>query len=140
MIVFGKDCETSTGPFETKTWIKPGKWTTTEFSETISHHTPSLTICDDSASSHSDLDYKFTSAHLIAGGNLDWITFDRVANKFILAPSRQEYYDYHGQTMTIKFEAFDAASSSRPRHTTSDFGFEIEFNSVILEKCYASIL
>ena len=107
----------------------------------MSHNAPEFTICLDAASSHSDLDYDFTSIDLIAGGNLDWINYDGATNKFIISPSKQEYEDYHGQTITVKFEVYDKTpSSTRPRLTANDFEFEIELNSIVLEKCYASTL
>ena len=49
--------------------------------------------------------------------------------------------DYYGQTLTVRFEAYDKTpSSARSRLTANDFELEIEFNSIVLEKCYASTL
>ena len=127
VIVFG--CEFTSGPFETKNWTKPGKWTPTDFGETVIHDAPLLTICDETASSHADPDYEFTSAHLIAGGNLDWVSYDNLTKKIILSPTKQEYLDYHGQTITVKVEIFDKTPlATRPRYSASDLEFEIEFN------------
>ena len=94
-------CSKTAAPFVTETWTKPGKWTTTEFEETISFDAPVLKVCLEAAESHSDPDYEFTSTDLIAGGDLNWISYDKATKKIILSPTTQMYYDYHGQTITV---------------------------------------
>ena len=113
----------------------------TKFEEQIIFDAPELSVCLDAAGLHSDPAYHFTSTDLIENGNLKWIFYDKATKKFILTPTKQEYMDYHGQTIIIKFEVFDnIPSATRPRYSASDFEFEVQFNSVVLEKCYASIL
>ena len=113
----------------------------TKFEEKISFDTPEFSVCVDAADLHSNPAYVFTSTDLIAGGNLDWISYNKATKKFILSPTKQEYLDYHGQTITVKFEVYDnTPSSTRPRHSASDFEFEIEFNSVVVGICHGSIL
>ena len=80
-------CSKTAAPFVTETWTKPGKWTMTEFDETISFDAPVLKVCLEAAESHSDPAYEFTSTDLIAGGNLNWVTYDKATKKFVLSPT-----------------------------------------------------
>ena len=77
---------------------------------------------------------------MVTGGNLDWITFDKVTNKFKIEPTEQEHKDYSLATIVIKFEAYDASDAARARFTATNFEFEIKFYSVVVEKCSASTL
>ena len=116
-------CSKTAAPFVTEIWTKPGKWTV-EFEKSISFNAPVLKVCLDAAESHSDPAYEFTSTDLIADGNLNWISFDKVTKQFIINPTKQEYLDYYGKTITVKFEVYDGSpSATRPRLSASDFEF-----------------
>ena len=117
-------------------WTIPTQWRPTAFDETISYSAPTYTdLLTDLAVDFADLSLEFydpDGPH--AGETLSWVALD--GSTINVAPTEQEFIDYHDTTMTVEIRATRVSDGV----TNFDAFFKIRFESTKLFLCYSSWL